>query len=199
MRKILKWIGWAVCGLVVVAALVIGVLILIANASLGKITMLPVEVVEISSEAAAIKQGQYIACSVCISCHMQILAGGPALNASPRSGVGEEYQDADWARAIRHDVDNEEESLLSMPSPESYFLGNGYLAMVVAYIKPVPPVDSTDEEPYLSVMTKLLLANEKTSTAGMPRAVQRDLSDDELKAIWSFLKSLPAAPSQAPG
>ena len=60
---------------------------------------------------------------------------------SGRGGVGSEYTDQDWVRAIRHGVRSDKTPLLFMPSTEFYFLSDEDLGAVISYIKSAPPVD----------------------------------------------------------
>ncbi|HSL46279.1 MAG TPA: c-type cytochrome [Anaerolineales bacterium] len=55
-------------------------------------------------------------------------------------GVGKEYTDHDWLRAIRHGIRPDGTPLLFMPSTEFYFLSDEDLGAVIAYIKSAPPV-----------------------------------------------------------
>ena len=57
-------------------------------------------------------------------------------------GVGSEYTDQAWARAIRHGIRPDGTPLLFMPSTEFYFLSDEDLGAVVAYIESAPPVDN---------------------------------------------------------
>ena len=55
-------------------------------------------------------------------------------------GVGGEYTDRDWLRAIRHGIRPDGTPLLFMPATEFYFLSDEDLGAVIAYIKSAPPV-----------------------------------------------------------
>src|SRR5574339_1094457 len=58
-----------------------------------------------------------------------------------KGGVGSQYGDRDWVRAIRHGIRPDGTPLLFMPSTEFYFLSDEDLGAVIAYIKSAPPVD----------------------------------------------------------
>ena len=60
---------------------------------------------------------------------------------SGRGGVGGEYSDRDWVRAIRHGVRPDGTPLLFMPSTEFYYLSDEDLGALISYIKSAPPVD----------------------------------------------------------
>ena len=57
-----------------------------------------------------------------------------------QGGVGDEYTDRDWLRAIRHGIRPDGTPLLFMPSTEFYFLSDEDLGAVIAYIKSAPAV-----------------------------------------------------------
>lgn len=59
-----------------------------------------------------------------------------------RGGVGSDYTDRDWVRAIRHGIGPDGSALLFMPSTEFYFLSDADLGAVIAYIKGAPPADN---------------------------------------------------------
>jgi len=61
---------------------------------------------------------------------------------SGQGGVGSGYTDRGWARAIRHGIRTDGTPLLFMPATEFYFLSDGDLGAVIAYIKSAPPVDN---------------------------------------------------------
>ena len=61
---------------------------------------------------------------------------------SGQGGVGSDYTDPDWVRAIRHGVRPDGTALLFMPSTEFYFLSDEDLAAVISYIKSAPAVDN---------------------------------------------------------
>lgn len=60
---------------------------------------------------------------------------------SGRGGVGEDYADRDWVRAIRHGIRPDGTPLLFMPSTEFYFLSNEDLGAVISYIMSAPSVN----------------------------------------------------------
>lgn len=65
-----------------------------------------------------------------------------ASNLTPgEGGVGDEYTDRDWVRAIRHGIRPDGTPLLFMPSTEFYFLSDEDLGAVIEYIQSAPPVD----------------------------------------------------------
>jgi len=61
---------------------------------------------------------------------------------SGKGGVGGDYADREWVRAIRHGIRTDAMPLLFMPSTEFYFLSDEDLGAVISYIKSAPPVDN---------------------------------------------------------
>ena len=60
---------------------------------------------------------------------------------SGKGGVGSQYEDEDWVRAIRHGVRPDKTPLLFMPSTEFYFLSDDDLGAVIAYVKSARPIN----------------------------------------------------------
>jgi mono/diheme cytochrome c family protein len=60
---------------------------------------------------------------------------------SGKGGVGDDYADEDWVRAIRHGIRPGKTPLLFMPSTEFYYLSDEDLGAVIAYITSAAPVD----------------------------------------------------------
>lgn len=171
LRKVFKWVGIVVGGLVVLSAVLLIVLYFMGNARLTKTYSIQPEAVTIPTDAAAIKRGKHWASSVgCTGCHAEDLSGKaliddpslgyiPAPNLTPgKGGAGSEFSDADWVRALRHGVDPEGRALLAMPSGDFYYMNDQDLGDLIAYLKSLPPVDHNMGEMRLTFMTKALFA-----------------------------------------
>lgn len=154
MKNVLKWIGIGLGVVVVVASIAVASLVLIADNRLNKTYAVAVESIPIPADPATIERGQHIVTTVCVGCHDENLGGKPVLNAPGfavinasnltrgEGGVGNQYKDEDWVRAIRHGVDPDGKSLLLMPAPELFYLRDLDLAAAIAYVKSVPPADN---------------------------------------------------------
>jgi mono/diheme cytochrome c family protein len=118
--------------------------------------------VEVPEDETMLAWGSHLVNAVtgCQDCHGPDLAGSVmsddpmALMAAPnltsgRGGVGREFTDADWVRAIRHGVRRDGSSLLIMPSYAYAHLSDRDLGAMVAYLKQLPPVDR--EQPAVRV------------------------------------------------
>ncbi len=171
MKKLFKWLGIVLGGLILLLAVAAGALLLIANDMLSRTYTVTLPPLSVPSDAATLERGRHIVTTVCVICHGDDLGGKVVVN-SPifavisglnltrgQGGVAaEEYKtDADWVRAIRYGLDPEGESLIMMPSYQFYYLSDADLAAVIAYIKSVPPVNNDVADPQFSVFAKLLL------------------------------------------
>ncbi|MGB8648613.1 MAG: cytochrome c [Anaerolineae bacterium] len=169
MRKILKWVGIGlglVIGLVVIA--VIGTM-LNTDARLNKTYTIADETIPAPTDPATLARGKRWAQAYCADCHGDNLAGvnkwldipnlitvDSANLTSGKGGVGREFKDTDWVRAIRHGVDPEGKPMLMPASADYYYLGDQDLAAIIAYVKTVPPVDHETQDLVLSPPGKIL-------------------------------------------
>lgn len=155
MRKVLQWSGIVLGSLVGLVALTVVGVYVITESRFNQTYDIQVETVAIPTDAASIQYGQHVATiRGCRECHAPNLAGqvllqDPAVGrlvssnlTSGKAGIGSTYTDTDFVRAIRHGVGPDGKPLLFMPSHEWYYLSDGDLGAVIAYVKRVPPVDS---------------------------------------------------------
>jgi len=157
MKTFLKWFGIAIG--VLVGLLVIAMLGLygMGQARLNKKYDVPVQMVEIPSDAESLAEGkrifQYRGCEACHGENLQglVYLDNPAIGqvvtpnlTSGKGGIGGQLTDEDLIRAIKHGIRPDGTPLLFMPSTEFYFLSDADLGMVLAYIRTrsVPPVDN---------------------------------------------------------
>lgn len=168
MKKILKWIGIVVGGLVGVILLALAGLYLSAEFRFNKTYDIAPEPVTIPTDAASLKIGKHWAEMQCQSCHGEDLGGGPFFEdpslgyvdapnlTSGKGGIGATYTDADWVRAIRHGVKPSGLSVFIMPSNDYYYYSDADLGGIIAYVKSVPPVDRETRPRGLAPMAKVL-------------------------------------------
>lgn len=155
MKKILKWLGIGLAGLVGLIIIAVVVVVIVTNRRLNATYEIAVEPIEIPGDAEALARGEHVATvRGCTDCHTRNLAGGilidePALGqinpsnlTSGTGGIGGIYTDTDWVRAIRHGLGPDGEPLIFMPSQEFYFLSDEDLGALIAYLKTVPSVDN---------------------------------------------------------
>jgi mono/diheme cytochrome c family protein len=170
-RKILKWVGILLAGLV--ALLIIGLISLyfITMDKLNKVYEIPPSGITVSSDAESIARGKHlvIVLGQCTGCHQENLAGTvddqgfmvarlvtPNLT-SGKGGVGSHYTDEDWVRAIRHGVKPDGKPGIAMFSQGFYNFSDTDVADIVAYVKSVPPVDKEYPRTRLGPMAWLFL------------------------------------------
>ncbi len=154
LKATIKWIGIALGGL-------LGLLILSALALYGlgqmrlrKIYKIAGESVAIPVDAASLSEGkrifQYRGCEACHGEQLQglVYMDNPAIGqvitpnlTNGRGGIGGSLTDEDLIRAIRHGVRQDGTPLLFMPSTEFFYLSDGDLGKVLAYIHSMKPVD----------------------------------------------------------
>ena len=135
MKKILKWTGIVIGGLI---GLILLTGLVLYPSGKEKLTRsysgIPVETINIPTGPEAISSGRHVSIVWgCTKCHGEdlsgtLLANDPFLGSIPapnltsgKGGVGAEFSDEDWVRAIRYGLKKDGTSLLGMPS--EYFNG----------------------------------------------------------------------------
>jgi mono/diheme cytochrome c family protein len=155
MKRILKWLGIILGGLVALIVLALLTVYAVSGSRINRTHTVAVEpMISIANDAETIAWGQHIALSRgCTDCHGEDLAGKLILDEPPvatvygpnltrgRGGLGADYDDEDYLRAIRHGVGADGRALWIMPSHEYYYLSDEDTAAVIAYLKTLPPVD----------------------------------------------------------
>ncbi|MGB8646847.1 MAG: c-type cytochrome [Anaerolineae bacterium] len=156
MRKILKWIGYGLVGLVGLAVLVVGGLYLAMGIRIDRTYAVPKDDIVIKTDAESVARGKHLveAMGHCQDCHGDNFAGKAQLDdpvlgqlysanlTRGRGGVGATFGDADWIRVMRHGVAPNGRSVISMPSQAFYFLSDEDLGSLIAYLRMLPPVDN---------------------------------------------------------
>jgi mono/diheme cytochrome c family protein len=170
MRRLLRMSGFGLGGLLVLIAMISVSVYAASSARLNRtytFTNLPLA---IPSDAASIARGQHLVVAIakCADCHTADLSGGLVFDAPPAriiaanltrgtGGIGAQFSDADWVRAIRHGVGPDGKPLLFMPSQVFAALSDPDLADIIAYVKSVPPVDRTLPASAVKPLGRMLL------------------------------------------
>lgn len=104
----------------------------------------------------------------CSDCHGRDMGGqifieDPAMGTyagtnltSGKGGIGQQYTDKDWVRAIRYGLSRDGKYLRFMPSQEFHALTDEDLGKLIAYLKTLPPVDRTAPAVQVGPMAKVL-------------------------------------------
>jgi mono/diheme cytochrome c family protein len=171
MRKWLKRLGILVLVLVVLA--VIGSIIGIASVDsrINKTYTVAAEALNVTvpSDQTAIDEGKRIMTfRDCFACHGADLGGSSILDQDmfgklygpnlTMGGIGKDFSDADYVRAIRHGLDKNGKPLVGMPADQFASMSNEDLGRIIAYIRSAPPVDKTTPQRVLTPFTKVLIA-----------------------------------------
>jgi mono/diheme cytochrome c family protein len=162
----LGWLLRIILGVVGLVIVVVGALYALGSAKLNKTWVIEQSLVDlqIPTDKASIARGKHFAIALgkCVDCHGADLGGKIFIDAPPflvvasnltrgRGGVGANFADADFVRAIRHGVDESGHGLIVMPAEAYTFFSDQDLADIIAYVKSVPPVDrelpDTDVKP----------------------------------------------------
>ena len=170
MRKLFKWIGITLAGLLGLLIATAAVLYFIGGAKLNRKYDVPVETISISSDPTTVQRGKHLATIfLCTRCHTENLSGqvyfeAPGLLSIPtpnltsgEGGVGSFYTDQDWVRAIRHGVGHDGRALFLMLSNAYQYLGAEDLSALIAYLKSIPPVDNKLPERHIEPLGNLMM------------------------------------------
>ena len=155
MKTVLKWAGRLSIALMVsIAVAALGVYVS-SEARLQRKYDIQSAALMTSADGSDLSRGKHVATiRGCVACHGSNLAGRVFLDhpmigrfvasnlTAGHGGIGAQYSDSDWARAIRHGVNRSGRALLVMPSIEFFYLSDADLSALVAYVKRVPSVDN---------------------------------------------------------
>ncbi|MFN8399051.1 MAG: cytochrome c [Anaerolineales bacterium] len=177
MKKILKWVGMILGGLLGVLLVGLVAIYFQSQSRLTRVYEVPEESVVIPTDEESIANGKHIfQFRGCESCHGENLEGkvyldDPAIGkvissnlTTGKGGVGGAMSDADWVRAIRHGVRPDGTGLLFMPSTEFYYLSDKDLGDVIAYIKSMPAADNELPPSSLSITGRVVMTLVKDLT-----------------------------------
>ena len=170
MRKLFKWIGITLGGLLGLLVLTAIVLYFVGGAKLGKKYDVPVQTISIPTDTEAVLRGDHLATILlCTRCHSEDLSGqvyfeAPGLLSLPtpnltsgEGGVGSFYRDQDWVGAIRHGIGPDGRALFFMLSDAYQHLGDEDLGALIAYLKSIPAVDNKLPERRIEPLGKLMM------------------------------------------
>lgn len=171
MKKILKWTGVSLLGLVIV--LVSGG---IALSSIGSSKANKTyEVTEsllttVPEDSASLAYGEHLSkIHGCQSCHTENLGGKVFVDAPPfravaanltsgKGGIAQSYSIQDWDRAIRYGIKPDGTAEFLMPSKTLHNLSDADAGALIAYMRSVAPVDNELPATELRTLGKILTA-----------------------------------------
>jgi len=156
MKRVLKWIGIVLAGLVGLVLVTAVVLHFVGLSRLNNAPEVATKPVAVPTDTAAVARGEHLVnvVSSCGLCHGENLGGQVFFDGEVGSyvfaanlttglgGVAATFSDADWERAIRHGVGGDGRVLVIMPSNFYQHLSDADLGALIAYLKAAPPVDN---------------------------------------------------------
>lgn len=166
MKKLLKWIGIILGGLVLLLIIAAISLSFAGNARLTKTTYVQPEDIQIPVDVAALQRGEHLVQATCLSCHGADLSGeavidDPAIGtiyAPNITGLVESRSDDELVLAIRHGLGPDGRQLIVMPAESFIHYSVEDLGAVIAYLKSVPAIENDLPEPALGFLGRILLA-----------------------------------------
>jgi cytochrome c553 len=230
MRRAARVAGYVVGAVVILVVVGFGTAFTVSERKLAEQFDFVLTTSQIPEDETAIAWGSHLANAVtgCQDCHGPDLAGtilsddpvavlaAPNLTAG-RGGIGGEFTDADWVRAIRHGVRRDGSSLLIMPSYAYARLSDTDLGAMIAYLKQMPPVDKELPAMKLRPLGRALVAAGAFDEEFVAKKIAAEGRYDEVEAGVSLeygeylatisgcischrpdLKGGPAGPPEAP-
>jgi len=170
IRKIIKWVGIVVGGLIALIVVALLVLILLGSRKINKDYDVQVASITIPTGPAAVERGRHYieTIGLCSECHGDrlqgdILSEDPVFGtlAAPNltsgvGGIGSVLTDTDYVRAIRHGIGRDGESLIIMPSNYFNKISDDDLGAIIAFLRTLPPVTNSLPESGLGPLGKVI-------------------------------------------
>lgn len=168
MKRILKWIGIILVGLLGIIILAYVAVTAVSASRLNRSYAVTADfTLNVPDDAASIAEGKRLYTIMCQSCHGEDLAGQAVQDfmsgqlyianlTSGAGGVGSSHSDEDLARAVWYGVKSDGSPTFIMPPELSQAVNVADMEKLIAYIRSVPPVDTDYPEmrpgPMLRVM-----------------------------------------------
>ncbi|GAC1410149.1 MAG: c-type cytochrome [Gemmatimonadaceae bacterium] len=157
MKRVTKWLGAGLAGLVGLVVLAMAIVYGITSHRMSEVYSVADPPLAIPRDSASIAKGYHFVRAIgkCAACHGDDLAGKfvfdnadmgrlYSANLTPgRGGIGGSYKDADYVRTLRHGVAKNGRLLSFMPTDAYYYINDADLANTIAYLKTIPAVDAT--------------------------------------------------------
>jgi cytochrome c553 len=186
MKKVLKWVGWGVAGLVALVLIAAAAAHLLAERKRDRSIDINVAPVAYVNDPAALARGRYMFQSRgCSECHGDNGAGklfidepngmrvwSPNISPGPGSVVAK-YTEADWVRALRHGVKPDKRPMMIMPCEDYNRLTDADVAAIVAYVRSLPPAKGEPARFELPLIVKALYAADVVKDA--PQRIDHSL------------------------
>lgn len=205
LRRILKWLGLAITGILVTALLAVGVVYLVIGSDLSATFDAPSPALSVRVSDTDAAEGERLArIRGCFNgCHGETLNGevffevpdGTVLVAPDLAAAARKYSTEQLARIVRHGIRPDGTSvILAMPSEMFYHLSDYDTASILGFLRGQPesddPLPTTRFGPLGRLM--LLLFKQETGTVLAAASIQHDLprldpSPDDPAAFGKYL------------
>jgi mono/diheme cytochrome c family protein len=169
MKNIFKWIGIILGSVVGLILLLAATLFLIGSSRLNKSYQIPPDPIVVSGDPATVEHGRHLAETLCTHCHTADFSGKTWFSFPPagtvdsanltsgNGGIGSEFTDEDYVRAIRHGVGPDGKPIF-MPSVAAFQnMSDDDLGALIAYLKTIPPVDHQTNGKQFTPLAKILI------------------------------------------
>ena len=170
MKRLLRWVGYVVGGLVVIILAFIAVVYAVTSSRMGRTYPTQVQAVAIPTDSAAVERGHHLVLAVgkCVACHGDDLGGtytsdnfifgrlAAANLTRGKGGIGATYSDTDYVRSIRYGVRPTGKPVIFMPSEAFTNFSDADLGAIIAYIRTVPPVNAAFPSPRMGPISRIL-------------------------------------------
>lgn len=170
MRRVLKWLGIILFGLVAIVGLVALAGYVASERRLNRAYEVAGRALTLPSDAASVAEGQRLTIiRGCVDCHGADYGGqimidspligrayGPNLTAGQGSATAD-FTVEDWDRAVRHGLGPDGRPLFVMPSYHYAGLSDEDLGRMIAFLRAAPPVDRAASPSSAGPLTRLML------------------------------------------
>lgn len=197
--KVVKWFFGSLAVILVAVAIFAFVMVSKGSDKASATFSMQYDDAFIRTDDAAMETGKYLVQTHgCDSCHAQNLGGRTLIDAPPflitasnltsgAGGVGSEFSDADWLRAIRHGVGADGRGLMIMPSEAYYFFSDEEVGAIIGYLKQLDPVDNELPPVQLRTLGKLIMGltdDLKSSAELIPNEARPAMPESGVTAEW---------------
>lgn len=162
MRRVFKWIGIVLGGLIGLILIAAVVFYIKGPRDLVATVQVPTDHVDVVTDDASLARGKELVTAFCTGCHSEDLSGDvlnddPVLGAiysanltTGNGGVLASHSDDDLVRSIRHGVAPDGRALIAMPSSAFNGFSAEDIGAIIAYLRTLPPVDNVVPSPKLA-------------------------------------------------
>lgn len=165
MRKVLKWIGIILGGLVGLLIVAGVVLYFIGYSKLNKTRQIQPVTITIPGDEAALARGEHLVDVTCTSCHGADLRGDILLDdpvigtiySANITGLADQRSDEELLVAIRHAIGPGGRQIIAMPSDAFIYYSAEDLGAIIAYLKTIPRNEKESLAPDLSIPGYIML------------------------------------------